>query len=137
MPAIKPGDTIQLAAQDLIAALRLKHSKAPINLEPNHTAALRELAAIFDTVTKVTDDDNEPAPRVKASALRVQPSTSHDATSPRVIAQQPQVHQRTTRRNTPMPTIHETVEEEEAAPQPKSKTTTRYERRCKERQARR
>jgi hypothetical protein len=65
MPAIEPGDTIRLAAQDLIAALRLKHSKAPINLEPSHTAALRELATIFDTVTKVTDNDSEPSPRGK------------------------------------------------------------------------
>jgi hypothetical protein len=47
MPAIQPGDAIQLAAQDLIITLRQKHSKAPINLEPQHTAALQKLAEIF------------------------------------------------------------------------------------------
>jgi hypothetical protein len=46
MPAIEPGDTVHLATQDLIKALNT-NSKAPLNLEPKHTEALRLLADIF------------------------------------------------------------------------------------------
>jgi hypothetical protein len=104
MPAVEPGDTIRLAAQDLIPALQQKHSKAPINLEPHHTAALCKLAEIFETVTEV----DAPEPRVKdpsteGAALGVQePSTSHDATAPRVLLQTRPIHQQHTRNNSPV-----------------------------------
>ena len=47
LPAIEPGDTIRLAAQDLIVAIE-KMSNAPIDLNPKHTQALRQLATIFN-----------------------------------------------------------------------------------------
>lgn len=43
--------------------------------------------------------------------MRTYPSTSHDATSPRVIKAQPVTHERVTRNNQPMPTILETHNE--------------------------
>ena len=46
MPAIEPGDTVRLAAQDLIGAMP-KLSNAPIDLNPKHTQALRPLTEIF------------------------------------------------------------------------------------------
>jgi hypothetical protein len=46
MPAIEPGDTVRLAAQDLIGAMP-KLSNAPIDLNPKHTQALRQLTEIF------------------------------------------------------------------------------------------
>ena len=47
MPAIEPGDTIRPAAQDLIIAIQNRHKQASINLTPQHTEALRQLAEIF------------------------------------------------------------------------------------------
>eukprot|EP00804_Cyclotella_cryptica_P022715 CCRYP_012502-RA/>CCRYP_012502-RA protein AED:0.41 eAED:0.41 QI:0/-1/0/1/-1/1/1/0/237 len=50
-PRIEPGDTISLAAQDLIAAIKQNNNLAPISLHHKHTEALRKLAAIFaDTI---------------------------------------------------------------------------------------
>jgi hypothetical protein len=136
MPAIEPGDTIRLAAQDLITALRNKHSKAPINLDHSHTSALRQLTEIFHTLETVNEEKDTP-PRVHGQPARVQPSTSHDATAPRVVAQQPRVHQRTTRANKPMPAIAEEENELETPPtsKEKSKATKRFERRTSARQA--
>jgi hypothetical protein len=115
MPAIEPGDTIRLAAQDLITAMQTL-SNAPIDLNPKHTQALRKLTEIFNEAARIdnADKENNPPPRVNTQparvnhpAPRVQPSTSHDPTSPKVLATQPRVHQRVTRQNTPMPTIFE------------------------------
>jgi hypothetical protein len=108
MPAIKPGDTVQLAAQNPITAMQ-KLSNAPIDLNPKHTDALRKLTEIFNEAACVDDEntENNPAPRVKQPLTRVQPSSSHDPTSPKVLTVQPRIHQRITRSNTPMPTIHE------------------------------
>jgi len=90
-----------LAAQDLIAALQNKHKLAPFDLTPKHTAALRQLANIFQEAAGIKKDGNKyPQPRV-------QTSTSSNHTSPRVIATKPQVHQQLTRNNQPMPTITE------------------------------
>eukprot|EP00804_Cyclotella_cryptica_P028568 CCRYP_015819-RA/>CCRYP_015819-RA protein AED:0.41 eAED:0.38 QI:0/0/0/1/0/0/4/0/399 len=50
MPAIEPVDTIRLAAQDLITTIQT-FSKAPLNFNLQHTAALRQLADIFATNT--------------------------------------------------------------------------------------
>jgi hypothetical protein len=105
MPAIEPGDTVRLAAQDLIKALNT-NSKAPLNLEPKHTEALRQLADIFqEAIPKEGNADNSPSLRVNT------PSTSHDATAPRVLAKQPRIHQRVTRRNKPI--IEPVIEQEE------------------------
>ncbi len=51
-PAIEPGDSIRLAAQDLISALRQKNKFAPISLHHKHTAALRTLSETFHTWQK-------------------------------------------------------------------------------------
>jgi hypothetical protein len=147
LPAIEPGDTVRLAAQDLIVAIE-KMSNAPIDLNPKHTQALRQLATIFNEAARVDEDkENTTPPRVNKSAEQMintsnsaprvnnnttaskttQPSTSFDATSPRVLRLQPRVHERTTRNNTPMPTIHEeskqalqrTHQREKPTPQPK------------------
>ena len=125
MPAIEPGDTVRLAAQDLIVAMQ-KLTNAPIDLNPKHTEALRQLTSIFNEAARLADDkENSSAPRVhNTSVPRVnptplprvhtankekplQPSTSTNSTSPKVLATTPRVHQRHTRNNTPMPTIHE------------------------------
>lgn len=56
MPAIEPGDTIKLAAQDLIQAIcnRIKHT--PIDLAPKHTEALRDLTRILAEATSNYDE---------------------------------------------------------------------------------
>ena len=110
MPAIKPGDTVHLAAQDLITAIRTL-STAPITLAPQHTTALRQLADIFSSATTVnaqqTTTSTTPVTRVAASTPppRVNtPSTSADPTDPTKLRTQRFVHQWHTRSNTPMPT---------------------------------
>ena len=62
-----------------------------------HAKALQNLTSIIK---------NTPSPRVATIAIPTV-STSTDATSPRVIQETPRVHQRRTRRNTPVPTIDE------------------------------
>jgi hypothetical protein len=97
MPAIEPGDTIRLAAQDLIVALRNKHSKAPMRTTPH--GSITTTCSNFETVTAVDTPETrveEPVPRVQ------EPSTSHDATAPRVLRQLRPVHQCHTRNNTPI-----------------------------------
>eukprot|EP00804_Cyclotella_cryptica_P014577 CCRYP_004839-RA/>CCRYP_004839-RA protein AED:0.43 eAED:0.43 QI:0/-1/0/1/-1/0/1/0/154 len=61
-PAIEPGDSIRLAVQDLISALRQHDKLAPISLHHNHTEALRQLSKIFAQ----TVDGVQPVPRVTA-----------------------------------------------------------------------
>jgi hypothetical protein len=80
MPTVDPGDTIRLAAQDLITALKNPHPNAPIDLEPRHNQALRELSDIFQASIKQTSEGETESPRVAS-----EPSTSHDATALRVI----------------------------------------------------
>ena len=128
MPAVAPGDTIRMAAQDLIHALKNPHPNAPVNLEPVHNQALRDLASIFDqTVT-----DNKHTSEGEQSTIT--PSTSHDTTAPRVLRTKPRVHQRITRRNTPfLPTIEE---EASKAPPKRNKTSTKHDARAARRQAR-
>jgi hypothetical protein len=100
MPAIEPGDTVRLAAQDLIVAMQ-KLANAPIDLNPKHTQALWQLTEIFNEAARVSDNkENSPAPRVtNTSAPRVQttsdtanplgPSTSTDPTAPQLLEQPP------------------------------------------------
>ena len=90
MPAIEPGSTLRLAAQDLIQAIK-NLKKAPIDLNPRYTSALRQLATIFEETTVETEEatDNQAVPRVHSDKQvpRVhEPSTSHNPTSPRVLA---------------------------------------------------
>eukprot|EP00804_Cyclotella_cryptica_P029279 CCRYP_011676-RA/>CCRYP_011676-RA protein AED:0.16 eAED:0.06 QI:0/0/0/1/0/0/6/0/1468 len=113
MPAIEPGDTVRLAAQDLITAIKTL-STAPMTLSAQHTTALRQLADIFSTTAAVNTKEPStiatpvtrvaaPAPPPRVSA----PSTSVDPTEPTNLPTQRFVHQRHTRSNTPMPTPSE------------------------------
>eukprot|EP00804_Cyclotella_cryptica_P000709 CCRYP_000992-RA/>CCRYP_000992-RA protein AED:0.49 eAED:0.36 QI:0/0/0/1/0/0/4/0/407 len=113
MPAIEPGDTVRLAAQDLITAIKTL-STAPMTLSAQHTTALRQLADIFSTTAAVNTKEPStiatpvtrvaaPAPPPRVSA----PSTSVDPTEPTNLRTQRFVHQRHTRSNTPMPTPSE------------------------------
>ena len=53
-----------------------KLSNAPIDLNPKHTAALRELTEIFNETARVTKDkENTPSPRVNNASPRVNPDT--------------------------------------------------------------
>jgi hypothetical protein len=110
MPAIEPGDTIRLAAQYLIKDIQNKHQTAPIDLTTKHTEALRQLAEIFAEAACTANENSyellreQVSNKVKKSNKL---STSHNATAPRVLNKQHRVHERTTRSNTPMPTIVE------------------------------
>jgi hypothetical protein len=75
MPAVEPGDTVRLAAQDLITALSNPNPQAPIDLEPRHNQdqALRDLSNIFQASIKQTSEGDGESPRVA-----VEPSTSHN-----------------------------------------------------------
>eukprot|EP00804_Cyclotella_cryptica_P018372 CCRYP_015481-RA/>CCRYP_015481-RA protein AED:0.17 eAED:0.17 QI:0/0/0/1/1/1/2/0/862 len=113
MPAIEPGDTVRLAAQDLITAIKTL-STAPMTLSAQHKTALRQLADIFSTTAAVNTKEpstiTTPVTRVAAPAPppRVStPSTSVDPTDPTNLRTQRFVHQRHTRSNTPMTTPSE------------------------------
>ena len=98
MPQISPGDTICMAAQDLIVALQNPNPQAPIDLEPKHNDALKTLAAIFhDTVKKIQPSSEG---EVASPRVNLKPSTSHDTTSPRTLRIMTRTHQRKTRNNT-------------------------------------
>ena len=62
MPAIEPGATLRLAAQDLIAAIK-NLKKTPIDLKPRFTAALRQLSSIFNESID-EEQEEQPVPRV-------------------------------------------------------------------------
>ena len=100
MPQISPGDTIPMAAQDLIVALQNPNPQAPINLEPKHNNALKTLAAIFHDTVKNIQPSSEG--EVASPRVNLQPSTSHDTTSPRTLRLITRIHQRKTRNNTPI-----------------------------------
>jgi hypothetical protein len=116
MPAVDPDDTIRMAEQDLIIALQNSNPKAPVDLEPRHNQALCDLSNIFNQNIKHTSEGAVKVPRVAN-----EPSTSHNATAPRVLRTTPRIHQCQTRNNTPvLPTIVET-------PNPESiKTRAKY-----------
>jgi hypothetical protein len=101
-PTIEPGDTIRLAAQDLIAAIKQNTKTAPISLHHKHTKALRKLANIF---AEAAGEPEHALPRVKQTVPRVQnkPTTSTEPTAPSRLKQTRFVHQRVTRSNTPPP----------------------------------
>lgn len=73
MPTVDPGDTVCLAAQDLITALQNPNPNAPIDLQPRHNQALCDLSNIFQSSIKQTSEG-------EGKSLRVanEPSTSHD-----------------------------------------------------------
>eukprot|EP00804_Cyclotella_cryptica_P027479 CCRYP_007450-RA/>CCRYP_007450-RA protein AED:0.29 eAED:0.29 QI:0/0/0/1/1/1/3/0/633 len=115
-PTIEPGDTIRLAAQDLIAAMKQTDKNAPISLHHKHTEALQKLASIFAEAAGETEHSlprvPQPVPRVQRAVPRVphRPTTSTEPTAPSKIKRTRFVHQRVTRSNVPpppMPTIHE------------------------------
>jgi hypothetical protein len=106
MPAIEPGDTVRLAAQDLITTLQNKNKLAPFNLTPRHMEALQQLADIFCEAAGIAKTHNE------YTQPRVQPSSSYNHTSPRVLKEQKTIHQHVTRCNQPVPTVFEENEEE-------------------------
>ena len=81
-----------IAASNLLTAMQaaVPHTaKAKLR----HAKALQDLTAIIENTQDARD-----APTTTPTV-----STSIDATSPRVIQKTPIVHQRQTRRNTPMP----------------------------------
>jgi hypothetical protein len=99
---------------------------------------LRQLATIFETVTE--EDAAEPrveSQKADAPATRVpEPSTSHDATAPRVLKKTRPVHQRKNRNNTPvglqdddkveeMEIIEQAIRETKEIPSPPPLPTTR------------
>ena len=117
MPQVGPADTIRLAAQDLIQAIQNKHQNAPINLNENQNQALRELAEIFhqgsqrqaEPAEVEHEKENNSRNNARTSegeggAPRVnnQPSSSHDATAPRVLRTTKRIHGRRTRNNQPI-----------------------------------
>ena len=96
IPTISEADKNLIAASDLLTEMRavVPHTT---NAKLRHEKVLQDLTAIIEN-TK----DARNAPTTTPTV-----STSTDATSPRVIQKTPIIHQRRTRRNTPMPEIHE------------------------------
>ena len=124
IPTITHEDNLVMAAQEFIKALQQQNIKNQNTFAPLKQNALKQLSDIFNEATgvqKVTDvPSNTSAPIITApprveksntSAPRVgqnnQPTGSCDATTPDNIRNKRYVHQRKTRRNTPMETIHE------------------------------
>ena len=99
LPTISEEDKNIIAASDLLTAMRVavpRTTKAKLR----HAKALQALTAVIDNTQYVRD-----APTTTPTV-----STSTDATSPRVIQKTPIIHQQRTRRNTPMPEVHEVNE---------------------------
>eukprot|EP00804_Cyclotella_cryptica_P028165 CCRYP_011030-RA/>CCRYP_011030-RA protein AED:0.16 eAED:0.16 QI:0/0/0/1/0.25/0/5/0/1115 len=130
MPAIEPGDTIRLAAQDLITAIK-NMSTAPLMLTPLHTTALRQLADIFATSTSVDQQpplmNPTPVPRVhralpppRVSQQNTAPSTSMNPTDPATLRTQRHVHSRRTRNNTPIVEASNKINEQQNTTTPDS-----------------
>lgn len=65
MPAIEPADTIKLASQDLIQALRNRNKHTPINLAPKYTEALWEHTRILAVSTSNYYNVNSCSTRAK------------------------------------------------------------------------
>ena len=112
-----------MAAKDIIEALQKRGTSNQHNFTPLKQNSLQQLADIFNEATgtqKIADNtdvtiatDIAAPPRVDkiiTSVPRVgqnnQPSGSYDATTPDNIRNKTYIHQRKTRRNTPMDTIH-------------------------------
>ena len=124
MPRMQAEDAIIIAARDLVETLRKPHPKAPLNLNPQHSRALRDLSNIFQNAIEPVTPPEEASPRVDTPATRVdhtsprvEPATSSSPTAPEVYKKQKQVHQRHTRSNTPMPAIFEEDKNDEVMQQ--------------------
>ena len=100
VPTLSEADRTIIAATDLIENMR---SMVPTSAEMKcrHAKAIEQLTEILENRQEPRVGTSQP-PRVVGEA-----TTSIDATSPKVIKKTPLVHQRQTRRNTPMPTIME------------------------------
>eukprot|EP00804_Cyclotella_cryptica_P022237 CCRYP_017934-RA/>CCRYP_017934-RA protein AED:0.24 eAED:0.19 QI:0/0/0/1/1/1/2/0/738 len=133
MPAIEPGDTVRLAAQDLITAIKTM-TTAPLMLTPLHTTALRQLADIFATSTNVDQSTSTtqaaPVPRVhhttpppRVSHKTTAPSTSANPTDPATLRIQRHVHSRRTRNNTPIIETPNDVSQQQLTATPPSDST--------------
>ena len=100
LPTISEADETIIAAEELIQHLGNKNIQLECEQKLKHAKILQQLTAILK---------NAPPQRVALPALqRVDvPSTSNDTTAPRIVREAPRIHQRHTRRNTPMPAIVE------------------------------
>jgi hypothetical protein len=122
LPHVDPGNTICMAAQDLIQALQNPSPKAPVDLKPHHNQALRDLSNIFQDAVKksapISEGEENTPPRVAN-----QPSTSNDTKSPRVVRALPRLHQCITRNKSPLPPIKEVERGRSSTP---SKTSQKH-----------
>ena len=123
IPNITNDYNLVMAAKDIIEALQKRVTSNQHNFTPLKKNALQQLADIFNEATgaqKITDTtditiapDTAAPPRVYKINTSVpwvgqnnQPSSSYDATTPDNIRKNNYIHQRKTRRNTTMDTIH-------------------------------
>ena len=99
IPSISEEDKTIVAAAELVKVL-----EAAVSIP---TAAKIEHAKIINELTRIIE--NHPTSRVDTpTQTRVgTPTSSHDATAPRMLRKQKKVHQQRTRSNTPMPSIPE------------------------------
>jgi len=103
LPTISEEDTTLAAAADILQVLKNTATiSATAEQKLRHLRAIQQLTNILQ---------NKPAPRVEeiAEPRVAMPSTSVDATAPRVVQRTRHVHQRHTRSNTPMPSTMEEV----------------------------
>ena len=102
MPHVSEHDRTILAAAELAKLLDITIS-GTTEQKVRHTQLVQQLTDVLK--------HGHPQ-RVNGELPRVTtPSASNNTTAPRVVRHQPQIHQRRTRSNTPMPTILEEVEE--------------------------
>ena len=97
---LSKDDRTIIAAADLIEHMR---SMVPTSaeLKCRHAKAINQLSTILENRQEPRVGTSQP-PRVVGEA-----TTSINATSSRVVRATPRIHQRQTRRNTPMPTLME------------------------------
>ena len=103
VPTISELDKALAAAGELATTLKAAIS-IPTNKKLEHIKILQQLTRVLNS---------HPSPRVgEAPEPRVgAPTSSHDATAPRVLRTQPRIHRRQTRANNPMPPIIEETED--------------------------
>ena len=101
MPAVDPNNAIKNAAYDLLNALENKNKNSMLDITPSHRHEIEMLAKKCNmTITPPRVKDNMPPQRVR----EVKPPTeSVDTTSPCHVKSQKKIHQKFTRRNTPIP----------------------------------
>ena len=110
MPTVNPNDAARNTVYGLINLRQITNKNGTLNIKPTHRHKLEMLAKKFnmtmtpqrvkDNITPLRVKTYNTPPRVKATNT---PTYSIDTTSPYHVNIQKKIHQKVTRKNTPIP----------------------------------